>query len=321
VRFFFLVNGPNQVRVLASAASALAKRGVAEDHIEFVQVDQDGLTVRALTDAGLAARPLEGLTPRVAPRDVVVLANDWVPAPLLEAIAHMRQAGAHLIGVVEGCRYALPGQYDRVDQILAWGPSAVRSFKKRVHVVGSPMIERTYRRRPSFDAPAFALINYKFTHHRQAGREGWIRSVIAACDAVGVPYRISRHPADRLGGQDLPIEPGDIENVIMRASVLISRPSTAIYQAIAAGVPVVHFPTDYEELEEFAEPLGAYETAHSADELPQLIAQSLAARDRYHVQRGRFLERHVSMIPGRPAGDRMARVLLRLSRTAPRRCM
>ncbi|MBF8253710.1 MAG: hypothetical protein HW373_405 [Deltaproteobacteria bacterium] len=97
---------------------------------------------------------------------------------------------------------------------------------------------------------------------------------------------------------------------MLGASALISRPSTTIYQALAAGVPVVHFPAEEEDLAEFADPFGAFETAGDAHELPELLRQAIAGRDTVR-ERGRlFLERHVSIDPARTATQRIVDALL-----------
>jgi hypothetical protein len=92
--------------------------------------------------------------------------------------------------------------------------------------------------------------------------------------------------------------------------LLITRPSTTIYQAVAMGVPMVHFPTGGEDIVEFAEPLGAYETAQSGEQLVELVKAALAAPADWRDHSRAFLERHVDVDPAKPSIERIADALL-----------
>lgn len=309
-KFVFVVLNRNHVRILAPVAAQLAQRAVA---CEFVDVEAETWNNRATSEIaryGWVSTPLSRLARPLRQSDVLVLAVDWWPNELLALIEECRRNSTRMIGVVEGCRFALLYRYRKVDKVLAWGPSALAAFDRPVEIVGAPMIESCLRATSTFEYPPYAVINYKFTFDAQKGRERWIREAIAACEAAALRFRISRHPNDRDDTLDLPLEPRGIEELMLGASALISRPSTTIYQALAAGVPVVHFPAENEELVEFADPFGAFESAGVADELPDLLRRAIAGRDTVR-ERGRlFLERHVSIDPARPATQRIVDALL-----------
>jgi hypothetical protein len=306
----FVAHNRNHVRIMVPVVAQLTKRGVA---CQFVDVEaetwENGATSE-IARRGWKSIPLAQLARPLRPTDVLVLAVDWWPHQLMPLIEDCRGSGTRMIGVVEGCRFAQQFRYRKVDKVLAWGNSALAAFERPVEIVGAPMIESCLRANPTFERPPYAVINYKFTFDMQGGRESWILNAIAACKKAELQARISRHPNDRDDTLDLPIEPRGIEELLLGASVLISRPSTTIYQALAAGVPVVHFPGENEDLVEFADPLGAFESTTSADQLPELLGRAIAGRTTARKRSRLFLERHVSINPARSATQRIVDALL-----------
>lgn len=308
--FFFLVHNRNHVRIFSTAARLLTAQRV---NLQFVDIDAPYTAASArdeMARSGLAWLSLRDVAGILKQGDVMVVGCDWGPPWLVECLAAGRRTGATVVGVVDGCRFGEPIRYRGVDRLMGWGPSSTRLFDVPVSVVGSPIIERAWRQQPRFDEPPYALINYKFPFYLPVGREEWIGAAINACDSVGIAYRVSRHPSDTTDELGLPIEQIGFRELLFGASVLISRPSTTIFEAIAAGVPVVHFPTQDEPLVEFAEPMGAFDTALVPEDLPPLIRRALAMRSECRERSRSFLSEHVSMEIGRTSNERLAEVLL-----------
>jgi hypothetical protein len=126
--------------------------------------------------------------------------------------------------------------------------------------------------------------------------------------------RFSRHPADE-GHDPLNLPTEELSDLLRDGALLITRPSTAVYQAMAAGKPVVLLPMSDEDLGEFAEPMGAYVRPNSPTELLRLIRQALGERGSYRERCRAFFERHVSIEPGNPAAERMAAALRSINRS------
>jgi hypothetical protein len=309
-KFVFVVHTRNHVRILAPVATQLIQRAIACEFVDVEAETWDNGATSEIARYGLVSIPLARCAQLLKPNDVLVLANDWWPEQVIALVEDCRRKKTRVIGVVEGCRFAQPFRYRKVDKVLVWGASGLVAFDRPAEIVGAPMIESCLRVSPTFDDPAYAVINYKFTFNMQRGRESWIRDAIAACNAAALRFRISRHPNDRGDTLDLPLEPRNIEELMLGASALISRPSTTIYQALAAGVPVVHFPAENEDVVEFADPLGAFESASAADELPELLRRATAQRTTVRERSRLFLERHVSIDLARPATQRIVDALL-----------
>jgi hypothetical protein len=312
-RFYFAALARSHVRMYSGAVKLLQREGFDCRCIDLDDVFFLKTAKPAFADEGLSSISLVDADAQLEAGDILVVANDWVPAPLVQLLNGCRQRGIVAVGCIDGCRFAKDNNYRNVDHVLGWGSSCLQHYPQTGIVVGSPEIEAAWQSRPQFADPPFAAVNYKFTYHRQAGREQWTDIVRKACAKAGVAARFSRHPADK--GQDPLNLPTEEMSVLLRdASLLISRPSTTIYHAMAAGKPVVFLPTLNEELVEFSEPMGAYEVSKSRAELVQMIRQALDERASYRERCRAFFERHVSIDPKRPAAERMAAALRDINR-------
>jgi len=307
-RFYFALLARSHLRMYSGAVDQLRSEGF---DCRFVNLD-DEFTLKsagpALQAAGQSSIPLTVAKEELEAGDILVVSNDWVPPALVELLNSRKQRGIVAVGCIDGCRFAKDNNYRNVDHVLGWGPSCLKHYPQTGIVVGSPEIESMWQDRPRFAVPPFAAVNYKFTYHRQGGRDHWTDIVTKACEEVGIASRLSRHPADTSAAA-LKLKSEELSDLLRDCSLLISRPSTAIYQAQAAGKPVVFLPMPKEELVEFAEPMGAYETPKSVPDLARMIRQALAERSSYRERCRAFFEHHVSIDPKRPATERMAAAL------------
>ena len=96
------------------------------------------------------------------------------------------------------------------------------------------------------------------------------------------------------------------------ATVLISQPSTAVFEAMAAGKPVVLFPAGNEALMEFSDPKGAFEIARDPAELSTMLRTALAGKDSYRDTCRLFFEFHVNIDPQVSATERIVQTLIGL---------
>ncbi len=313
-RFRFVVHNRNHVRLFAGAAALLADDGYECAFVTLEDIHPREGASETLARYGLSAITLAEAEPQIVHGDIVVVGNDWAPKALGTLLESRGERGFRAVGYVDGCRMAAPIKYRRVDHVLGWGPASREMFPAPVTVVGNSQIEKWARQAPRFADPPFAVVNYKFLYHRRAGRAEWTDSVLGACRACGLAARVSRHPSDPDDPLGLPSEP--LDDLLRDGALLITRPSTAIYEAMSAGKPVVFFPRPDEDLGEFADPLGAFDIAAAPEELPHLIRRALAERRSYPARCRAFLERHVSIDPARPASARMADALATLAEAA-----
>jgi hypothetical protein len=146
------------------------------------------------------------------------------------------------------------------------------------------------------------------------GREQWLGGVLSACDALGFRAVISRHPADNVPAKMGAFSDRAVTDLLRGASVVVTRPSTVIFEAMAARKPVVVFPTHGEPLGEFAKPMRAFQVVHSETELGPAIERALRGKTEYWSRCREFFDDHVSVETGRPASVRVAERLLAFQR-------
>jgi hypothetical protein len=302
-RLFFVSHNLNHVNLFEEAAGLLRGRGVA---ISFVTVKDNRGAQRAIDALGYPRMDIGELARCAAARDVVCAGNDWGPKRLRRALARLKRKSVTLVGVIEGARFSRPNRYIRVDEVLYWGPSGSKLLERPGRIVGSPIIEsasRLHRHAPDYP---HVLINYKSPDDPAFE---WGRAAIAAAQAIDAAYVLSAHPASKGIPQDVRVSHEPFQKLLSTASLLITRSSTVIYEALAAGVSVLYFPLPDEERVEFGDPRGAFRTAENAADLLRL-ARDYATAPRFDRSAvSAFLDWHVSIDPLQPAAERLAEAL------------
>lgn len=240
------------------------------------------------------------------PKDVVVVGNDWGPKHFIRKLERFRRNGVPLIGIVEGARFAYPRHWERVDDLLVWGQSGIDTLPGRKHIVGSPAIEKALK--PERIAPArpHVVVNYKFMKGAKDEGPRWAADCAQAAAPVDPGYVISAHPFNVAELSGLNVSHKPFSKLLDEATLLITRSSTVIYEALAARVSVVYYPLPDERRAEFGEPMGAFRTASNAAELAEHVRAHAAAPAFDDAAAHTFLARHVDVDPNKPAAQRMA---------------
>jgi len=248
----------------------------------------------------------EDLARRATARDVVVVGNDWGPKHFIRKLERFRRNGVPTIGIVEGARFAYPRHWERVDDLLVWGQSGIDTLPGRKHIVGSPAIEKALKPERAQPAHPHVIVNYKFM--KGAKEEGpiWAADCAAAAAPIDANYLISAHPFNVAELSGLNVSHAPFSKLLDEATLLITRSSTVIYEALAARVSVVYYPLADERRAEFAEPMGAFRTANNAAELAEHVRAHAAAPAFNETAARAFLEHHVSFDPNMSASQRMA---------------
>jgi len=260
----------------------------------------------ALTELGFRFITSTELARTAALRDLVVVGNDWGPKHFIRKLERFRRCGVPIVGVVEGARFAYPRHWERVDDLLVWGQSGLDTLPGRKHVVGSPAIEKALKPARTPPARPHVVVNYKFMKGAKQEGPRWAAECAAAAAPVDPNYVISAHPFNVAELSGLNLSHAPFSRLLDEATLLITRSSTVIYEALAARVSVIYYPLPDERRAEFAEPMGAFRTANNAAELADHVRAhgddpsfDLAAA---HA----FLQRHVSFDPDKSASQRMA---------------
>jgi hypothetical protein len=305
----FVAHNRNHVRIFADAARELRRR---ERKVVFAYVDQhqdSEATIAAAEKLGFPLMRASALSRHASAGDVVCVGNDWGPKFLKSELSRLKANGVLRVGVVEGARFAKPGHYRNVDLTLCWGPSGAEMMPGGKVVVGSPAIESSIRSAVETPAKPFILVNYKFARGAAELGPQWARDAARAADAQGADYVISAHPLNvgELAGLKLSHEP--FVSLLNQATLLITRGSTVIYEALAGRVNVIYFPIADEWRAEFADPMGAFTIAATEAELAAQVATHCRAPAFDVGRASAFMHRHVDIDPAKPAPIRMADAL------------
>jgi hypothetical protein len=288
--FYFVVHNRNHVRLLAPIAERI------QPLAQVVFVELEDIHYREGARDALRNHPFRVISAAEFDKSVssgalIVVCNDWAPGGLIEILDRARAAGATMVGLVEGCRFAMPHRYQRVNHVFALGRSSLGLFKQPTRIVGSPVVEAAAWDEKFCRTPAFVAINYKFTYDALDRRDEWLSTAILACKQAGIGYALSQHPSDRYVHPTHPFQP--LDHLLREAAVLVTRSSTTVYEALARCKPVVLFPVEGENLFEFADPQGAFSIAYHPECLADLLNRALHTTEIDIAAGQKFLHRHI----------------------------
>lgn len=183
----------------------------------------------------------------------------------------------------------LPGEYYR--SIYA---------EKKNFVVGMPQLQTLLNQPVAFPNKPLALINLNFTYNvLEDKRDEWLSSIEQACTAAGFDYVISQHPADT--GKIDPRRKTDLSvyEALKDSTVLISRFSTCVLEALALGKPAIYHNPHGERMAKFlSNPMDAYQVTSSAEELAEALAsvrQAVGEGVDFRANGKNFLQWHANL--------------------------
>lgn len=318
----FLPHSDYHAREMAAAVPHLRALGLRSRFLNRTDGHRgDGIepTLRALGAETVDFRDFDDCCLWQHTPALVLVMNDW-GATVRAQVLRAQQLGIPTCGLVEGAQdyedriYAQLGSelrrhpYQTVDYPLLIGEFDRRFISNpRAAVVGSPRLEALLGEPVAFPDEPLVVINCNFTYGVFTHvRRLWLRQVIAACRRLGVAYAISQHPADSGDLTGLGVSSEPLYELLRRGSVLVSRFSGALLEAMALGKPVIYHNPHGERAATFAEPLGAYPITTGLSGLTRELAVSLERSWPRREQTNGFFQLHVSIDPKMPAAERIA---------------
>jgi hypothetical protein len=236
---------------------------------------------------------------------VVILGNDW-GAEERQIISEARELGIPTVCIQEGCLDFADDRMLRMrhaDYALLQGPEMLRYLDRpNAIITGNPKYD-SLRERP-FDPGLPIMINCNFTYGvYEDAREPWIREVIGACREAGRDFFISQHPRDRA---EFPNEytvvrsdASKIQDQLEQTSLVVTRFSTVIYEALMMGRKAIYFNPHGEPFRIFQQDeTGAVPVARNQSELLALIRLALTTGDDDWIKRRQFLLSHCATLEG-----------------------
>lgn len=209
--------------------------------------------------------------------------------------------------------------YRSVDYLLLPGIYQQAFYADRTCiVVGLPNVRRRLAEPVAPPRRRRAVINVNFTYGvLEDRRDAFVASATEACRSIGLDYVITQHPADKGDLAGHPVARTGVYDLLDENSILISRFSTTILEALAMGRPAVYHNPIGERVPKFTRPLGAYSVARDAATLAAALQRELAFAEGGGDVRARaalFLHAHCNTLdprdPATRAADAIADVLM-----------
>ncbi len=256
------------------------------------------------------------------PKAVVVL-NDWGGAR--EMLQDLRRRGVSIISKVEGAqdfrnldtiRWKLPYSYS--DLVLTQGPyDSLNVPNENIAEVGSIRIESLTSMSESGLMESVvrpAVVNYNFSYGTlEWAGFAWMREVAQVMNEGGVTTHVSVHPAATLESGVAVPSVWPLELDLETSATLVSRCSTAIFDMLALGKPVVYYNPHRERAWADVDWQQAVHVARTPAELKTALTSAIESSNSAleSKMRQQFLQQHfISRVEGSSAVERTAAAIL-----------
>jgi len=249
---------------------------------------------------------------------IVVLGMDWGMEE--RAICEWaRHRGIPTVCIQEGPQdFNLPGlnQMQAADHVFVQGAITVQYLKRKAFfITGNPKLSDM----PVVPLPEkpVVMINANFTYDiYEDWRDRWMAGAVRACQEVGVDFFVSRHPRDFGKYEGLPVLDSNafsLHSQIAKSSVLVTRFSQVVYEAMLMGRSVVYYNPHGEDKKTLTgDRTGALLFAGNPDQLRVQLTKAISFGEELRSTRSGFLTIHC----GPQDGQAVERCVVALSAVA-----
>lgn len=240
----------------------------------------------------------------IAQYSSLLMGNDW--GPLEQQINHMfLKKGVNTICLQESVL-----DFNRKDKRMRYcsmpvfqGIETLKSVDlqgKICAVIGNPRYEELNTQpMPNSDR---VLLNVNFTWGiYEEAREDWVDDVVEACTDLGLDYAISQHPRDSGNLSRYNVIKTNASSVhlpIIESSLLVTRFSSLIHEALCLGRPVIYYNPHGENLfYNFSPDNKCFFYATTKRELSESITRLLSIKNKNNLQEiiNSYLGRHLGV--------------------------
>ena len=235
---------------------------------------------------------------------VIVLGSDWGGYEQ-QAIQEAKALGIPTVCIQEGCLdFQDPhvNRMKRADYAFLQGP-VMRKYIRRqdnIFITGNPKYDSLYE--TPLPEKVTVMINSNFTYGiYENARDRWVQDVVESCKELGLDFFISQHPRDKgVFPGEYPVIKSDafrIRQQLQDTSILVSRFSTVIYEALAMGREVIYYNPHRENFRIFAEDdTGGIRIADNRSELVSSISSAIENLGQNKENKSRFLIEHCTTL-------------------------
>jgi len=238
--------------------------------------------------------------------DTIICMNDWDKKYVRPEIIKAKNNNKKTIGIVEGIQdfFDLDTKQDRktyktVEYVLLTGEHDHQFFEdcgNKTHIIGVPRLASLLEEDVIFPKNQLAVINMNFSYNVLVDKaEKWLESTIKGCKKANIDYIITQHPADKTNLKNYKVSSLNMYDTIRNGSIIISRFSSTILEALAMGKPVVYHNPHDEKAIKFQNPLNAYSLSFDSDSLAKEIKYELSLNLDYRERANNFLDFHCNI--------------------------
>jgi GT2 family glycosyltransferase/glycosyltransferase involved in cell wall biosynthesis/ubiquinone/menaquinone biosynthesis C-methylase UbiE/TolA-binding protein len=244
-----------------------------------------------------------GILQSIAP-SIIILANDWGNEER-QIVDEAKLLGIPTVCIQEGCLDFIDENLNRMlhaDYAFLQGPVMQQYIRRKDNLIitGNPKYDEMFKI-PTPDKPV-VMINANFTYGvYEYARDQWVKNAVNACRELKLDFFVSRHPRDK---GEYPPEYNVIESdafkmssQMEKASIILTRFSTIIYEAIIQGRGVVYYNPHNEPFRIFSEDdTGAIEIAESSTGLLSAINSAINGIGKTAKERDAFILKHCNTL-------------------------
>ena len=176
---------------------------------------------------------------------LLVLFNDWTKLAK-RAIIHARSLRIPSLCVQESMiDFASNQRMQFADAVAIQGSFYLKKLRtKHYFLTGNPRYEHLQIETAA--KPTQALINCNFTYGIfEEWRTEWLQAIVQALEGQNTDYCISQHPRDQGDLSSfknvLPSSAATVQQQLATSTLVITRFSSLIHEAICLGVPVIYY--------------------------------------------------------------------------------
>jgi hypothetical protein len=216
----------------------------------------------------------------IAP-SVIVVGNDWYDGAW-QLFERAYALGIPTVCIQEGCLdFVTQRRMQYCDYAFIQGPLMLDHVANpALFISGNPRFDSISN--PPAPAKPVVMLNCNFTYGvEEENREKWIGEIARSCRELELDYFISQHPRDRGHFPNDPVRPshaGVVHDHVAASSILVTRFSTLVYEAMRAGRRVIYYNPHGEKMRLFNEDeTGGIFKAHDPESLREALVSASAA--------------------------------------------
>lgn len=235
---------------------------------------------------------------------VIVFGCDW-GGNEQQAVQEAKSLSIPTVCIQEGCldfQNPQTRRMTRADYAFLQGPVMQKYIQRTDNIIitGNPKYDNLYE--TPLPEKVTVMINSNFTYGiYEEARDRWVRDVAETCKELGLDFFISQHPRDfGIFPPEYKLVKSDafkMQQQLQNTSILISRFSTIIYEALAMGREAIYYNPHHEHFRIFAQDdTGGIRIANDLSQLKSAMETAINNLGQDKENKRKFLLQHCTTL-------------------------